>query len=163
MLTLDEDNVLELLKQIVESKGRDYVYNPAANGGDGTNDRSCYYVPIPKALAHGVFMSSHIEQRYVERPEHPKNQTGCVIGELLTRNGFDEQTNPGAYNTIASSGSTVDVLLLSLRVGGHLEYTENARKVLRVAQIRQDRGGSWGEAFDAATEQLRLRTPISNV
>lgn len=159
MLTLNEDNVLELLQQTVESNGRDFVYNLAARQDDGTNDRSCYYVPIPKALAHGVFMSSHTEQRYVERPEHPKNQTGCVIGELLTRNGFDEQTNPGAYHTIASSGSTVDVLLASLQVGGHLEYTQNAREVLRAAQFRQDRGGSWGEAFDAATEQLRvLRT-----
>lgn len=62
-MTIDLPRARELLKQAVETQGRDFVYNP-----DGILDGSgCHYTPRPDVYA----------------AYHPKSRTGCLVGVAL--------------------------------------------------------------------------------
>lgn len=132
MLNITDDNVLELLEDAVNSEGRDFRYNPEGYGG-------CFYTPRPSTQYDG---------------DDPRKTHGCLIGTMLMRNGMGPETDPEVYEFMGSALMDANELLRHLNNIGRVNYTYNAGRALREAQIMQDNGHSWGEAYDMAKDYL---------
>lgn len=138
MLNITDDNVLELLEDAVNSEGRDFKYNPEGYGG-------CFYTPRPNAQ-YGA--------------DDPRTTHGCLIGTMMVRNGMGPEADPEVYEFMSRAQMDANDLLQYLHNEGRVNYTYNASLVLRAAQIEQDNGSSWGEAYDKAKDYLeRLAIP----
>lgn len=114
----------ELLKQAMETQGRDFIYS------DGRDSHSCYNVPVTKEH-FGDSMDY-----YDSIPEDsPKRVTGCLVGTAMSLSGV-----MGTW--VSHRSGSVDNFWRFL--------TDDATDYFRVAQVMQDRGHTWGEAFDTA-------------
>jgi hypothetical protein len=76
-------------------------------------------------------------------PGQPQCITGCLIGVALDLAG--ETRHHGYMAGVAS-----------LRAAFPDMMTQDAASYFRVAQWRQDSGGTWGQAYDAAEASLRM-------
>lgn len=122
-LTLDQAR--ELLRAVVAEHGEDFRYTDPRGP-------SCLYVTREYAIEHWGW-----------DPDRVVGQPGkrCVVGTLLDRHGevwhrqekFWDQTVEGIQN--ANPGDY---------------FTPEASEYLRIAQSRQDRGETWGQALEAA-------------
>lgn len=150
MLNITKDNVLELLKTAVDSKGEDFVYNV-----DNPNAR-CFYVPTPEfvnAVSSGSYFFTRIPKEALD-PQNPKAQTGCLIGTMLVLNGLDVESSPAGYEILRKGTSNVHALLNELREAGLVEFDAASREALLAAQEMQDQGGTWGGAYLVAEHYM---------
>lgn len=119
----------KLLEKAVATQGRDFVYNP---DGAGT----CYYVPKTDADA----------------PDNaPQKRTGCLIGTMFTLAGVSDNVLE-QYEFLG-----VAQILKNLQDMGIITKAKESDKLdmyLTRAQLRQDDGDTWGEAFDYAEEYI---------
>lgn len=157
MLNITRNNVLELLKTAVDSKGEDFVYNV-----DNSNAR-CFYVPTPEfinAVPSSSLYFTRIPKEALD-PQNPKAQTGCLIGTMLVLNGLDVESSPAGYEILRKGTANVHALLNELRVAGLVEFDAASRDALLDAQVVQDQGGTWGGAYHAAERYIeRTRKPV---
>lgn len=107
------DQARALLKQAMETQGRDFVYNPEG-GGD------CFYEKKPNL-----------------GPDDPRSKTACLIGVALDLAGETFHHR--------KSGNIFSLVCHDIMTFVTVEY-------FSLAQIAQDHGKSWGEAYDKAEE-----------
>jgi len=123
MDTINLAQARQLLRQAVETQGRDFVYNDSPN--------MCFNVPFTDDLVD----EDGNAYQFAPPADHVKRRTGCLVGTAMTlagrsfRPGFAAGTVGDAYRH-------------------HL--SESALAYLRAAQNAQDQGRTWGEAFDDA-------------
>lgn len=132
--SLGIEEARDLLLRAVAAQGRGFVYNEAGQGA------SCLYVPateenVAKITAGGAGTFTK---------DDPRRTTGCLIGTALTLRG--ETRHLYAVATI----DNVNIDFLDGMI------TTEAEKYLLAAQNSQDKGSTWGEAFDKAEESLRV-------
>lgn len=132
-MSITLEQAREALKAVVEEQGPDfrYVIDRTKYGG-----ASCYYVPMPEAMA-------------VAYGDPQKGITGCLIGRVLDRLGETRQrvNNAGGVHTpevgLGHQGA----------VGNLATYypdmfaKDGAGPYLTLAQLAQDKGMTWGEAY----------------
>lgn len=119
---IDLGKARELVKQAVEQKGEDFVYNPepAGLGYDGWVG-ACYYEPRPDMFAD----------------DDPRATAGCLVGEALKLGGETRYLGfEGAVELLVEEYAD----MLSPDAAGYL----------KVAQIAQDKGSTWGLARETA-------------
>lgn len=131
-MTITLDQAREAMKAVVEEQGADfrYVIDRQKFGG-----AVCYYVPLPAGLA-------------TEYRDPQKATTGCLIGRVLDRLGETRQRidNAGASRSAASLGHQGSVLNLSISYPD-MFATDGVLEYLNLAQLAQDIGMTWGEAY----------------
>jgi hypothetical protein len=120
---IDLARARELLKQAMETQGRDFVYSPTNH----LFSTQCFYRPKPA--------------NEVERWGRSKTITGCLIGTALTIAG-------GEYFEYLVEDESI--MGISQANPGLMTY--QAADYFRRAQRWQDLGQSWGEAYDRAEE-----------
>jgi len=129
-ITLEMARVL--LKQAMETQGRDFVYNP---GGE----RRCLYIPATEdnLLEMGLGVGFALDQ------DDPRRKTSCLIGVALdlhgeTRHHYSRESVYGLHSSFPRM------------------MTEEAAHYFAQAQRNQDGGSTWGEAYDAAEYSLNV-------
>lgn len=120
-----------LLAQAVATQGRDFVYNPGHNG--------CFY-SVEQAQGYITHYGVTVDASW-----EPILKTGCLIGTALKLIRYDhlfkftmtkfDVAHKRLHQPILSPGAVI---------------------YFRCAQDRQDRGESWGEAYDAAERLANL-------
>src|SRR6266536_195901 len=127
-ITLEMARVL--LKQAMETQGRDFVYNP---GGE----KRSFYVPATEDNLKnlGVIFDFALDD--------PRRKTACLIGVALDLHGETRHHN-----------SQQSVFGLHASFPGMM--TERAANYFTKAQRSQDGGSTWGEAYDAAEYSLNV-------
>lgn len=123
-MIIELDQARDLLRQAVETQGRDFVYNPGRHG-------ECRYEPVD-AQAAGI------------SPDAPQARTGCLIGVALTLAGISILAQH--MNTSIAFAETTG------QATGAEALSSGTRTYFYVAQEVQDNGGSWGEAYDEAEQ-----------
>lgn len=134
-----EDAVL-LLKQIVADRGEDWVYPPF----DGC--------PVCSYLPHDDddevrYCSWHMSEgcRYFTDDGQP----ACIVGEFFSRT-----LKPEEYNSIYLEGRIASEAINYLP----LEVDDRTRRLLSIAQQRQDEGIPWGESLTRAIDAANAFT-----
>lgn len=125
---IDLDMARGLLARAVLTQGPDFVYNPHGMGA------ACFYVPAVAANIPGL-ADNPVNQ--VDPETDPRCFTGCLVGVALAFAGitFDEAESRPIHQIAA---------------GGGLPLTSGAVTYLRRAQMSQDTGGTWGQAYQDA-------------
>lgn len=85
----------------------------------------CANVPIPN---HG------------SDDNDPRRKTGCIVGTAMALSGVVPNMQEHEFGPVSFAF--------------HRYLTAEAETYFAVAQIKQDNGSTWGEAFDAAEEYL---------
>lgn len=122
MITLQEAR--RLLKEAVETQGRDFVYNP-------TRKAACLYRPATDTDVNTLGIAP--------REDAPSRRTACLIGVALDLAGETRHRQKG-------------VKISQVRREFPDMMTEGVASYFQVAQDYQDRGDSWGAAYDSAEE-----------
>lgn len=102
-----------------------------------TQGRDFVYNPGGGKTCHNV--------PYLDAPEgDPRRLTGCLVGTAMKLSGRipDIETSPYRKGSVSRFASFL---------------TTEAEAYFRAAQIAQDHGRTWGEAFDAAEESIGVR------
>jgi len=122
----------ELMEQLIEEKGEDFVYSSAdIRLSEHDLGDNCYNVPLSVARRNGWYHLPPIEG-------DPRETTGCIVGTIMSRYGmvWEKSSMDGA-------AECADDLFL-----------ESERKAitafLTAAQLAQDDGATWGAARAAA-------------
>lgn len=138
--TVGYEAIVALAASIIEERGRDYVYERQEGSG------ICTY-----------WHSGNGE------PWHNRDHTaiatgrpGCIVGHILHRLGaspegiasLDGQGSVGYIATTHGAPSLVEE-----RIG--VRFTDKAVDFLREVQSRQDKGATWGEAFEYGKGYIR--------
>lgn len=136
---------VELLEEVANAKGADFVYNPEASF-------PCYYVPF----------TSEDDDDLEDLSEDPRQTTGCLVGESYKRAGAD----PAALEALGTMRATflneknstsgygwraANDVDLAWEIAKNV--TEHAARVFSAAQTVQDNGGTWGEAAAAGRQK----------
>lgn len=127
------EQTLDLLKEIVFSRGEDYVYPYASHQWDAP----CRYY----------------ERDDLEGPWYPS----CLVGHVFDR-VMDEDTIAtviSLYNTAGITEASISHLVSRF-------FDDKSISLLNAVQRRQDRGAPWGESVritDSRVRQLRDITP----
>lgn len=124
---IEFEQARELLKRAMETQGPDFVY---CNLGGG-----CFYEPVTE-VARFAFGNGPKDALL---PNDNRRKTGCLIGVVLDLAGETRHHN-----------FTENVLKLTLKYPDMM--TSSAAYYLWEAQRVQDRGGSWGQAYEAAEQ-----------
>lgn len=119
-MTITREAAIEAMREVVEAKGADYVY-PRVNG-------RCFY-------------SDH-------------GEASCIVGAVI------KKLDPEAFDRIAkfevgergfrNAFGFEDVSRTPEGYFPHVDVDDEALNALIQAQVYQDRGQTWGEAFEAA-------------
>lgn len=115
------------LKLAVEARGADYVYT---HSDQYKNSGTCLYVG------------------HEGEDEDSDIVVGCIVGEAFDRLGLfgtDAYHTSLYFELIDYEGSVSDLTDIH-----GVQMTSAAQNYLASAQIRQDRGGTWGEAISQA-------------
>ena len=134
-----EDAVL-LLKQIVADRGEDWIY-PQYDGCPECSSLTSDYGDE----VH--YCSWHMSEgcRYFT----DEGQPACIVGEFFSRT-----LRPEEYNSIYLEGRVASEALNYLP----LEVDQRTRRLLSVAQQRQDEGMPWGESLTRAIDTANTFT-----
>lgn len=125
-MTINLKQARDLVRRIVEERGRDFVYRPiVCYSNNGAAYDFCHYEPRPELFAEN----------------DPRSTSGCLVGEVLTLHG--ETRHLGFSGAVSELFETYPDMM-----------TEEAMNYLSYVQLRQDRSASWGESYDYAEEQL---------
>lgn len=120
-LDLTYDNVKRLMRDAVLERGKDYTYPAEEMLSSG---KGCAYAVYENGLPRGP---------------------SCIVGNVLVRAGLPVSALPQFENR----GAYMVVTELADR--GRAEVDHHAAiDALDTAQMRQDHGETWGEAFAAA-------------
>lgn len=125
----------EALTAAVATQGPDFVYNPGDAG-------SCFYRP----LTVGETVQTSFSGPVTVAEGDPRTKTGCLVGVALDILGVD-------YDHTAQ--------VSSMRITD-FTFTDAASYYLRIAQMHQDQGGTWGQALieaDNAAPRLLRENP----
>lgn len=114
----------ELLKAAMETQGPDFKY--ALYIGD-----ACLYEKVTDKIWEENYVTD------VPGPDDPRRKTACLIGTALDLAG-----------ETFHHGSTMNIHSLALHNPTRITY--QAGEYFRHAQKLQDRGGTWGEAYQEA-------------
>lgn len=124
---IDLERARELLRQAVETQGRDFVYCMAGQG--------CFYTPVTDET------TDHRKNPINAKPDDPRRLTGCIVGVALDLAG--ENFHHGHMFGIRNLASKFSD-----------KISNKAALYLQEAQHAQDSGATWGQAFDAAERSL---------
>lgn len=126
-ITIDKDRALELLREAVNERGADYVYTDEYGDLDGR----CFYV---------------------ERDEQGNKVPGCIVALALNKAGvtIDQLLTLGDSGEVHGASSTASELCQTLNTEGVAEIDRNALTLFGLAQSKQDRGDTWGDALQSA-------------
>lgn len=82
----------------------------------------------------------------------------CIIGHVLVGLGLtaDNLKYPDGRTGIVNNGMNIDELVL---VDTEIQMDEQAVRVFRAAQVRQDTGESWGDAATKTRRELAHLLP----
>lgn len=134
---------LELLGMAVATRGDAFVYQDKSNWTDAIG---CINVPFTDDLAERCGLTSG---GGLPAEGSPKRLTGCIVGTALALGGVPVHEHPtGPVWTFRHY------------------LTDSAHDMLRVAQLAQDQGASWGVARDVAgawEEALQRRLASAGV
>lgn len=129
MITIGADRAMELLTMAVEERGADYVYRNPETGQTGMEGGQCLYVHTS--------------------PEGPA--PGCIGGLALTLAGV-----PLATLALHENRSVKEVC--ERLIWDCLAVGSDAVRILQAAQSIQDRGHSWGTAWEEARGTYQRQT-----
>ena len=134
-----EDAVL-LLKQIVADRGEDWIYPPF----DACPDCSA---AVTQHGDYGYYCGWHMEEgcRYFTYGGAP----ACIVGEFIHRT-----VDLSNYDGINIEGRIASEAIDHLSI----EVDDRTRRLLAIAQQRQDEGIPWGEALTRAIEATNTFT-----
>lgn len=121
---IDISRARELLKRAMETQGRDFVYM------DGSDSYACYNVPVIKE-----YFGDSMDYYDGIPADSPKRMTGCIVGTAMSFTGLIEDWTKHRCGSVDNFWKFL---------------TNDAANYLRIAQIMQDRGHTWGDAFDTA-------------
>lgn len=121
LVTINLSEARKLLKEAVETQGRDFVYNTEGRG-------YCKYVPDAKL---GTAQS---------QPQ--KALTGCLVGTALKLAGIPEAELDYQGNASRLANFLQDKVVAYIH--------KDAVSYFLSAQTVQDGGGTWGAALDTA-------------
>lgn len=127
------EQTLDLLNEIVSSKGEEYVY-PYASFAQW--DAPC---------------------RYYERDLEGSWYPSCLVGHV-----FDRVMDEDTIGTVISLYNTAGITEGSISHLVSRFFDDKSISLLNAAQRRQDRGSTWGESVkmaDSKVRQLRAITP----
>ena len=138
MLEIQQARIL--MRQIVNEQGPNFRYVPAGN----SHRIGCFYVPLHKVHGwadRGLLMRSMIGES--GKPDDPRYLTACLIGRVLETAGETRHMTPETLgkNVRGLKGLWPDMM------------SWEAEEYLQSAQLTQDRGGTWGEALEAAEKR----------
>lgn len=136
-----------LLKRAMETQGRNFRYVSRA-GVFGT----CFYVPL-----EGEYLKQNEAKhgrKYLDViPGENRTKTGCLIGTALTLHDVD-------MSLIAVN--TTKIQQFPLTYPNMID--QEAADYFQEAQYQQDRGSTWGDAYDAAEKWVeRLAKQRANM
>lgn len=134
-IKINNDNVLELLKQAVDTRGEDFVYS--------SDSRGCFYAPLSQEMAD-KYLSGTLSE-YDNR-----RKTGCLIGTMFKVLGVPDEILE-KYTDGGYVASLVDHLNKD-NAAPNVQIDEDSLRTLQHAQHEQDAGGSWGQAYHACVE-----------
>jgi len=115
------------VEMAMQKQGRDFVYAPIPG--------PCMYVPADDPRTGAVVGWGPLNDSI--------KKTGCLVGEALALLGL-------RTDAVAVGGGSV----YSLWSDGRVAMTEQTREYLQIVQDVQDRGSTWGEAFDKAESEV---------
>lgn len=124
MIEINMDNVLNLLQQVVDTKGSDYVY-------------------LQEKDELGRFWGC----AYVHTDDEGKSIPGCIVGQVLIANGVEPDW---FLRRNFNRGWDVSSLIPHLLEDEKASITPEACAVLQQAQCTQDGGAPWGIALGDA-------------
>lgn len=134
--TLTLERAQELMDQLIEEKGEDFVYSPAdIRLGDHDLGDNCYNVPLQVARRNGWYHLPPID-------DDPRETTGCIVGTIMSRFGMEWEK----FNMDGGADAADDLFLESER--------KAITAFLTAAQLAQDDGATWGAARAAAYAAL---------
>lgn len=129
----------ELLAAAVETQGRDFVYSP-----EGPNFQ-CFNGPVPAGTGMGYGSLGDRTPTHVAEGA-PRTKTGCLVGTAFTLAGLEhhleEELINGGVNVVRTAA-------------GREWFDTDAAEYFIIAQGVQDKGGSWGKAYDDAEAYIR--------
>lgn len=141
MIELTFDKAVQYLKEAVELKGEDHVYEqvPVTWAGDDADELtgpSCVYAK--------------------------DGQPDCIVGHVFAKAGVPIEDMTWVYGakqessrqTKYSHGDAFEVLD-RLEFHGVLKADGNTKRLLTIVQREQDDGTPWGEALDFALSDLK--------
>lgn len=134
-IKINNDNVLELLKQAVDTRGEDFVYS--------SDSRGCFYAPLSQEMAD-KYLNGTISELDNRR------KTGCLIGTMFKILGV-----PNEILERYTDGGYVASLIEQLNRDDDapdVQIDERSLRMLQHAQHEQDAGGSWGQSYHACVE-----------
>lgn len=118
---IQEGEVLQLLRKAVDEKGLDHV-------GMNSTDEGCQYFE--------------------------DGQPSCIIGHVFSYMGLRQELM-GTENTVPIIGPTYadqlemhPRLATQLRLAGIPDFTQQALRLMSLAQSEQDHGTPWGQVVD---------------
>lgn len=123
----------ESLKKAVKTQGRDFVYAIMKSTSYGLP--TCEYSPNPNFGEND-----------------PRSKTGCLVGTAFSISGVPDEV----LNKI-----TLMVPELH-QEASEITMSKAATVYFHIAQIIQDRGGSWGTAYDEAEKWAEIHCTDRN-
>lgn len=143
-VTIGESNVLDLLKQAMETKGPYFRYS------DGRGFWGCFYTPIDEQwhAKYGHTLAQHLKISDLSKAD-TRRQTGCLIGVALKLAGIDDELL-AKYSACGYVHRLVELLTNE----GALNISAGAIAVFKEAQLLQDGGQTWGDAYYGAQKKL---------
>lgn len=138
-------DVLRLAGEIVAERGPDFRYKRLGSA------YGCFYAPV-----HEVAVGAYLPHRYVldaarearANPDDPRNFTGCLVGEILSRHGFTEHRC--ASGTVSSVYAIYPFMIADTEALG----------LLKGMQRLQDRGETWSSCLAWATDAHGTFPPV---
>lgn len=137
--TISFRDALSILVSIVKQFGADYVPK-TDEGGTG-----CIYVEVHDATDAWGYSTKHVD---------PFNLVPvCIVGQVFSRLGIlravltSEKVQDTACNLGQQMWDNADAMGVT--------FTEDAQRLLRLAQSRQDSGIGWQEAVEGAVTALQ--------
>lgn len=127
----------KLLKRAMETQGRDFVY---ANRPE--THSKCFYVPLSNENLPAILESVKVygSPDYLRLSDNdPRTKTGCLIGTALKLHGI-------AMSKLSTNTQKINQFPKDFP--GMID--QDAADYFQEAQYKQDRGLTWGEAYDAA-------------
>jgi hypothetical protein len=136
MIRIDAEKALFLLDQCVKQRGKNFVY-------EKQDDANCLYVHDATAE---VWDPAAEDYDTIDTPESAT--PGCMIGLALAKAGVPLS----AFTDLGVNSEDAYVVSDRLKFEGIAEISWDAERIFRVAQERQDRGSTWGEALACARQ-----------
>lgn len=137
---LTYDMVTSTTEALISEKGRNFCYN--AEG----ETSGCFYAPVP--LVQKIALENDADDMVYSASsvtaDSAKQETGCLIGEILNRNGL-------LTDKIRMSGNRISTLI---DLGYVKVDTPETRLLLLRMQAAQDMRRSWGDAYDIGISSL---------